>query len=158
MVAEQVGQRPVRADGETRRAREVIFRNRRPLFLVLLTNIVRGHAANDGFDLFPIRIIDKTRGGRARDRNEAVFSVIREIEGLSPNVARDHIAVGVVGIGVAIRERGHRVFVIRIVRRVIDSAFAGKIAGHIIVAVGHFRCKKRSHSNQVRSHSKLKTV
>ena len=113
MVTEQVGQRPVRADGETRRAREIVFGDRRPLFLVVLTdpstrlrvNSIRGHTTDNGFDLFSIRIVDKTRGGRTRDRNESILRVIREIEGLSPNVARDHVAVGIVRVRVSIRER-----------------------------------------------------
>jgi hypothetical protein len=95
MVAEQEGQRPVRADGETRCAREIIFGDRCPLFLVVLTNIIRGHTIDDGFYLLSIRIIDKTRGRRARHRDESVFGVIREIEGLSPNVARNHVAIGI---------------------------------------------------------------
>jgi hypothetical protein len=37
VVTEQVGQRPIRADGESGRTREIIFRDRRPLFLVILT-------------------------------------------------------------------------------------------------------------------------
>ena len=86
--------------------------------------------------MFPVRIVDKTRGRRTRDRNEAVFGVVREIEGLSPNVARNHVAVGVIRVRVAIRERRHRVFVIRIVRRVVDSAFAGEIPGGRVVSVG----------------------
>ena len=78
----------------------------------------------------------KTRGRRASDGDESVFGVIREIEGLSPNVARDHVAVGIVRIRVAVREGRHRVFVIRIVSGVIDCPFAGQIAGGCIVAVG----------------------
>jgi len=112
MVTEQVGQCPVRADSETRCTGEIVFRDRRPLFLVVLTNIVRGHTADNGFDLLSIRVIDKTRGRRTRDRNESILRVVREIEGLSPNVARGHVAVLVVAVGVAVREGRHRVFVI----------------------------------------------
>jgi hypothetical protein len=65
MVTEQVGQRPVRADGESRRASKVIFRDRCPLFLVVLTHVVRGHAVDDGFDLFPIRIVVEVGRRRA---------------------------------------------------------------------------------------------
>jgi hypothetical protein len=65
VVSEQVGQRPVRADGESGRAREVILGDRCPLFLVVLTNIIRGHAVDDGFDLFPIRIVVEVGRRRA---------------------------------------------------------------------------------------------
>ena len=88
----------------------------------------RCRAVHHGFDARPIAIIHEGRSGRAGNRHESVFRVIREIESLCPNVARDHVAVGIVRVRVAIRERGHRVFVIRIVRRVIDSAFAGNVS------------------------------
>jgi len=85
MVSEQVGQRPVRAAprGESRRAREIIFRDRRPLFLVVLTNIIRGHAADSTLDLLSIRIVDETRRRRARHRDEPVFRVILQCK---PNI------------------------------------------------------------------------
>ena len=80
MVTEQEGQCPVRADGETRRAREVIFGDRRPLFLVMLTDIIRGHTTDDGFYLLSIAIIGEGSRRRARHRDETAFGVIREGE------------------------------------------------------------------------------
>jgi len=52
MVAEHVGQRPVRADGETRRAREVIFGDDSVCHLVVIAHEVRGHAV-DGLGYAP---------------------------------------------------------------------------------------------------------
>lgn len=48
----------------------------------------------------------------------------------------DHVAVSIVRIRVAIRERGQCMFVIRIVRRVVDSRLAGEIPSACIVSVG----------------------
>jgi hypothetical protein len=57
VVTEQVGQRPVRADGETRRAREIIFRDNGVLHFIVIAHEVRGHAVDGGFGLFSIAII-----------------------------------------------------------------------------------------------------
>ena len=51
MVSEQVGQRPVRADGETRGAREVVFGDNGVLHFIVLTHVDRGHAIDGGLDL-----------------------------------------------------------------------------------------------------------
>ena len=85
MVTEQVGQRPIRAAprGESGRAREIILGDRRPLFLVVLTDIIRGHAADSTLDLLSIRIVDETRRRRARHRDEPVFRVILQCK---PNI------------------------------------------------------------------------
>lgn len=80
MVTEQVGERSARADGETRSAREIIFRDRRPLFLVVLTHVVRGHTADNTLDLLAIAIIDKTRGRRGRHRDEAILGIVEQDE------------------------------------------------------------------------------
>ena len=103
MVTEQVGQRPIRADGETRRAREVIFGDRRPLFLVMLTDIIRGHTTDDGFYLLSIAIIGEGSRRRARHRDETAFGVITQVVFQSDrlpinnglNRAVIHIPVGV---------------------------------------------------------------
>ena len=69
MVTEQVGQRPVRAAprGESRRAGKIILRDRRPLFLVVLTNVIRGHTVDGGRDLLPIAIVVEVGRRRAGD-------------------------------------------------------------------------------------------
>ena len=46
MVTEQVGQRPVRADGETCCARKVIFGDDSICHLVVIAHEVRGHAVD----------------------------------------------------------------------------------------------------------------
>jgi hypothetical protein len=58
MVTEQVGQHPARAAprSQTCGTGKIIFRGRRPLFLIVLTHVVRGHAVDGGRDLLPIAI------------------------------------------------------------------------------------------------------
>ena len=51
MVTEQVGQCPTRADGETRRAREVVLGDDGILDFVVLTNVDGGDPIHGGFDL-----------------------------------------------------------------------------------------------------------
>jgi len=93
MVSEQEGQRPIRAAprGESRRARKIIFGDRRPLFLVMLTHVIRGRAAYCGLDLFSIRIpstslrvnSDKTCRHRANQRDQPILGVILQCK---PNI------------------------------------------------------------------------
>jgi len=91
MVTEQVGQCPTRADGETRRTGKIIFGDRRPLFLVMLTHVIRGRAAYCGLDLFSIRIpstslrvnSDKTCRHRANQRDQPILGVILQCK---PNI------------------------------------------------------------------------
>ena len=105
MVTEQVGQRPIRAAprGESGRAREIILGDRRPLFLVVLTDIIRGHTTDDGFYLLSIAIIGEGSRRRARHRDETAFGVITQVVFQSDrlpinnglNRAVIHIPVGV---------------------------------------------------------------
>ena len=68
MVSEQEAQRPARANGESRGPCEVVFRDRRPFFLVpqgddiVIANVVGGDTIHDSFDLFPVRIVVEARG------------------------------------------------------------------------------------------------
>ena len=86
MISEQVGQGPIRADGDSGRACKIIFGDRCPLFLVVLSDVVGGHAANDGFDLFPVRIVVEVGRRRAGHRDDVVSSQER-----FPVGARDRI-------------------------------------------------------------------
>jgi len=138
VVAEQIGQRPIRADGETGRPCEIIFRDNTALHFVVVANVICGHAVDRGLDLFRVAVIDETRARRARDRDESILGVVCEVEGLSPNVAGGHVTVLVIRIGVAVRERSDGVFVGRVVS-IVDSRLAGKIPGRAIVAEGFGR-------------------
>jgi hypothetical protein len=69
MVTEQVGQRPARADGETRRAspstelrvNSIIFRDDVVLHFVVLTNVNSRDLVDGGFDLLAVAIICRVR-------------------------------------------------------------------------------------------------
>ena len=58
MVAEHVGQRPVRADGETRRAREVILGDgASACLLVVVADEVSGHAVDGLRDAVAVAVM-----------------------------------------------------------------------------------------------------
>ena len=57
MVAEQVGQRPARADGETRGRGEIVFRDNRVLHFVVIANVDSSNPVDGGLDLLSIRLL-----------------------------------------------------------------------------------------------------
>ena len=58
VVGEEVGESPIRANADSGRTREVVLGNNRVLNFVVLTDIVRGHTVDGGFDLLAIRIVN----------------------------------------------------------------------------------------------------
>jgi hypothetical protein len=73
VVTEQVGQRPIRADSETSRAREIVFRDDRVLHFVVIAHVVGGHAVDGGLNLLAVRIVVEVGRGRAGDGDESVL-------------------------------------------------------------------------------------
>ncbi len=104
----------------------------------MIANVDGGDSIHGGFDLLRVAIIDKTRGRVACHRDEAILGIIVEgvVVELRPfeDVARGHVAVLVVAVGVAVREGGHRVFVSRGVG-VVRAVLAGEAACRRVVGV-----------------------
>ena len=57
MVSEQVGQRPARADGQTRCTSKVVLAGHSAFHFKMLTHVIRGHTVDRGRDLLAIRIV-----------------------------------------------------------------------------------------------------
>ena len=129
MVTEQEGQSPICADGDPGRAREVILGDRCPLFLVVLTDIIRGHTADNGFYLLSIRIVVETRRRRAGDRVQAVFGILHEVKAVySVHVEGWSFAVRVGSATKELAEEGRRIPAIVYGQRlaeVVKQRFAG---------------------------------
>jgi len=54
VITEQVGQRPVRADGKTGRTSKIVFRDDAALHFVVVADVIRGHAVDDGLYAAPL--------------------------------------------------------------------------------------------------------
>ena len=88
MVAKQIAQRPIRADGETSRTGEIVFRDNRILHFIVIADVVGGHAVDDGLDLLAIAIVVEVGRGRAGHRDQTILGVVVQYAGLSIHVTR----------------------------------------------------------------------
>jgi len=101
----------------------------------MVADVVRGDSIHNSLHLLSIAVIVEVGRRRARNRNQPVLRVVGEIVGLSVHHARGHVSVGIVGIGISIREGRDGVLVVGVVGGVIHAVLAGEVARASFVAV-----------------------
>jgi len=121
---------------DSERASHVILCDLAAFALVVAAHEADGLAVNHEHDTLPVAVIRKLRDGDVvlLHFHEAILYVVNQIEDVAPDVTRGLVAVGIVGVGVAIGIR-HSMDMVRIeiIQRHIAFGFEISSSGVVLI-------------------------